>query len=257
MHASGGDQFGGGESGGRGRRGSAADAGIRRNDSRPRTAAGAPGGRGAAVCGREIWPRGIRTASGRNCDRLWRKAWTLSEPMLRDAGFAVEKEIGADLPLVVADPAAVSKCMENLVSNAVKYRGRTNRWRCGRARAGNGAAHRSADQRGRQGDRNLLPRTWRIFSSRFTACRAVRDGQIRGVGLGLYLVKQMMEGMGGRVSVSSELGARDIFYVALSGGGAFRRSTEGRLAQRGGNSALRATRHGMSRDGHEDIDCRR
>jgi signal transduction histidine kinase len=57
----------------------------------------------------------------------------LSEPMLRDAGFDVEKEIDADLPLVVADPAAVGKCMENLFSNAVKY-ARTNRWLAVRAR---------------------------------------------------------------------------------------------------------------------------
>ena len=40
----------------------------------------------------------------------------------------------------------------------------------------------------------------------FYRVQSVRDNQIRGVGLGLYLVKRMMEDMGGRVSVTSELG---------------------------------------------------
>ena len=38
----------------------------------------------------------------------------------------------------------------------------------------------------------------------FYRVQEARDGQIRGVGLGLHLVKQMMEGMGGSVSVASE-----------------------------------------------------
>ena len=40
----------------------------------------------------------------------------------------------------------------------------------------------------------------------FYRAQSVRDNQIRGVGLGLYLVKRMMEDMGGRVSVTSEIG---------------------------------------------------
>src|SRR5205807_1235067 len=50
-----------------------------------------------------------------------------SETMLRDAGFAFQKEISQQLPLVIADPEAVSKCIENLISNAMKYCGE-NRW---------------------------------------------------------------------------------------------------------------------------------
>ncbi|HSC55668.1 MAG TPA: HAMP domain-containing sensor histidine kinase, partial [Nitrospira sp.] len=42
-----------------------------------------------------------------------------SAPMLREAAFELKEEIGSDLPLVMADPGAVEKCVENLLSNAV------------------------------------------------------------------------------------------------------------------------------------------
>ena len=137
---------------------------------------------------------------------------TLSEPMLRDAGFAVEKEISAGLPLVVADPAAVSKCVENLVSNAVKYAG-ASRWVAVRARVDKTTPRTevqiSVEDKGIGIPAADLPN---IFEP-FYRVRAVRDGQIRGVGLGLYLVKRLMEGMGGRVSVASELGRGTFFTL--------------------------------------------
>jgi len=126
-----------------------------------------------------------------------------SGSMLRDAGFVVEKEIGADLPPVVADPAAATKCIENLISNAMKYSG-ANKWMAVRARAaGNGQQPEvqiTVEDKGIGVSSVDLPH---IFEP-FYRVRAVRDGQIRGVGLGLFLVKQMMEAMGGRVTVSSE-----------------------------------------------------
>jgi signal transduction histidine kinase len=135
----------------------------------------------------------------------------LSEPMLRDAGFDVEKEIGADLPMVLADPAAIGKCMENLFSNAMKYAS-ANRWIAVRARMvatmPNPEVQVSVEDKGIGIPTRDLPN---IFEP-FYRVQATRDGQIRGVGLGLYLVKHMMEAMGGRVTVTSEPG-RGSFFV--------------------------------------------
>jgi two-component system phosphate regulon sensor histidine kinase PhoR len=47
----------------------------------------------------------------------------------------------------------------------------------------------------------------------FYRVQAVRDGQIRGVGLGLYLVKRTMEAMDGGVTVSSEVGRGTLFTL--------------------------------------------
>ena len=141
-----------------------------------------------------------------------RRSLEEAEPMLRAAGFAVEKEISPDLPVVVADPGAVSKCVENLVSNAVKYAGE-KRWLAVRARVAE--AERQPEVQISVEDKGIgIPAAdlASIFEP-FYRVQSSRDGQIRGVGLGLYLVKRLMEGMGGRVSVSSELGHGTFFVL--------------------------------------------
>jgi signal transduction histidine kinase len=128
-----------------------------------------------------------------------------AEPSLREAGFTLEKDIAAGLPLVLADPSAVMNCIENLMSNAIKY-SESRKWVGVRARAGcSSAAHEVqivVEDKGIGIPSEDLPH----ILEPFYRVQSARDTQIRGVGLGLHLVKRMMEDMGGRVSVSSELG---------------------------------------------------
>jgi signal transduction histidine kinase len=135
-----------------------------------------------------------------------------AEPMLRDAGFTVEQECAVALPPVLADPAAVGMCMENLFSNAVKYAG-ASQWIAVGARAVPAGAPTevqiSVADRGAGIPAKDLPH---IFEP-FYRVQSAREGQIRGVGLGLYLVKRAMEGMGGQVSVSSEVGRGSCFTL--------------------------------------------
>src|SRR3990170_2066598 len=149
-----------------------------------------------------------------------------AEPMLRDAGFTVEQECAGPLPLVVADPAAVAMCMENLFSNAVKYAG-SSHWISVRTQAV--PARAPVEVRIRVADRGLgisardLPH---IFEP-FYRVQSVREHQIRGVGLGLYLVTRAMEGMRGRVSVSSEAGRGSCFTLHFPIAGASERTGAG------------------------------
>jgi signal transduction histidine kinase/type II secretory pathway pseudopilin PulG len=134
-----------------------------------------------------------------------------SEPMLREAGFTIEKDINTPVPRAIADSSVVTKCLENLIGNAMKYGG-TNRWLAVRLRM---TSEPKPEVRISVEDRGLgipaadLPH---IFEA-FYRVQAVREGQTRGVGLGLYLVKQMMESMGGRVTVSSQPQRGTVFVL--------------------------------------------
>jgi signal transduction histidine kinase len=112
----------------------------------------------------------------------------------------------------MADPAAAGMCMENLLSNAVKYAGASH-WISIRAQAVPARAPTevqiSVTDRGMGISARDLPH---IFEP-FYRVQSVREHQIRGVGLGLYLVDRAMEGMGGRVSVSSEVGRGSCFTL--------------------------------------------
>lgn len=136
----------------------------------------------------------------------------VAEPLLRDAGFVVEKEIEADLPIIAADPASVRICIENLVSNVMKYAsgGGWVRFRAQLARNNSSAEVQiSFEDKGIGIAAKDLPN---IFEP-FYRAQAARDTQARGVGLGLYLVKRIMESMGGRVTVSSEMGRGSRFVL--------------------------------------------
>jgi signal transduction histidine kinase len=143
----------------------------------------------------------------------------MSEPMLRDAGFTVEKSVAADLPAVKADPELVGKCLENLFSNAVKYAGKSH-WLGVRAIAVNGNQRPEVQVSVADKGRGIPADDISHIFEPFYRVQEVRDGQIRGVGLGLHLVKRMMEGAGGSVSVTSEAGRGTEFVLHFPVAGA-------------------------------------
>ncbi len=134
------------------------------------------------------------------------------EAMLRDGGFTFQKEISPQLPSVIADPEALSKCVENLVGNAMKYSGE-NRWVSLRAscafEGGSPEVQISVEDKGI----GISPADLPHLFEPFYRAQGARDGQSRGVGLGLYLVKRMMEAMGGRVSASSKPAKGSVFTL--------------------------------------------
>lgn len=135
-----------------------------------------------------------------------------SEANLRNAGFTVAKEIDGNLRPIVADASAVITCIENLVSNAMKYSS-SNKWIA--IRAWEAPADSKTEIRVSVEDKGIgIPSAdmAHIFEP-FYRVQSARDNQIRGVGLGLYLVKRMMEDMGGRVSVKSVLGRGTIVVL--------------------------------------------
>jgi signal transduction histidine kinase len=137
-----------------------------------------------------------------------------SEPLMREGGFRIEKEIAADLPLVQADAAALSRSIQNLLSNAMKYSGESL-WI--RIKAETVATERGLEAQVTVEDRGLgvEPSELKRIFEPFYRGREATEAQIHGSGLGLSLVKRIIEAHGGRVSVKSADGRGSAFTLHL------------------------------------------
>ena len=102
----------------------------------------------------------------------------------------------ADLPAVDADPDALGRILKNLVSNAMKYAGRGTVTI--RARARDGVVEFVVADEGPGIPPDALPR---LFEPYFR----VEDtaGTVRGTGLGLAVVRALVETHGGAIAVDS------------------------------------------------------
>ncbi len=143
------------------------------------------------------------------------QAIVTSEKMLRNEGFTLKKEIALNLPPVKADPVLLGECIANLLSNAMKYGG-SNRWIALRIREVKSHALHEVQVAVEDKGIGIAAGDLQSIFEPFYRVQAVRDGQVRGVGLGLYLVKRMIESMGGRISVTSEVGKGSSFVLHFS-----------------------------------------
>jgi signal transduction histidine kinase len=129
-------------------------------------------------------------------------------------GFTVEKSVDSHLPVIRADPDALSECLSNLISNAMKYGGES-KWLAIRARAvetGYGTGVEITVE-----DRGIgIPsdEISRIFDPFFRG-RTARSAQIHGTGLGLSLAQEAASSMGGRISVKSVIGKGSSFTLHI------------------------------------------
>jgi signal transduction histidine kinase len=127
-------------------------------------------------------------------------------------GFTIEKEVAPDLPPVMADAKALGRCLQNLMTNALKY-GSGGRWMGIRAQPGSGPEAGeiliTVQDRGQGIEPDEIPH---IFEP-FYRGNAARASQTHGTGLGLSLAKEAAEAMGGRLTVTSRMGEGSAFTL--------------------------------------------
>lgn len=137
-----------------------------------------------------------------------------TEGLIRAAHFTIERDVEPDLPPVMGDLVALSQCLQNLVTNALKY-GRDQRWIGIHARLTTDTAvpevQITVTDRGIGIPSSEIPRIFEPFYRSPSATSA----QIHGTGLGLALAKGIAEAMGGRLTVTSDPGRGSTFSVHL------------------------------------------
>jgi signal transduction histidine kinase len=123
-------------------------------------------------------------------------------------GVALHAEAGANDVVVRGDRVRLEQVAANLIDNAVKYTPAGGEVIVGVARRDDRALLRVSDTGPGIPD-DELPRLWeRLF-------RGDTSRAERGLGLGLSLVKAVVEAHGGTVEVSSQLGRGSVFTVLL------------------------------------------
>ena len=126
------------------------------------------------------------------------------------AGIDVEQDLPDDLPPVVGDEPALRRVFQNLLGNAIKY-GAAGAWiRIDARRQGNEVLVTVSDR-----GIGIDPSDHERIFDPFYRAAAVVEAQIQGAGLGLSLVKRIVEAHGGAISVRSAPGAGAAFTVRL------------------------------------------
>jgi signal transduction histidine kinase len=135
--------------------------------------------------------------------------------LIAASGFKVEKEVPGDLPQVMADPKALGRCLQSLITNVLKYAS-NGQWMGIRAQTGSGEdAGRVLITVEDRGPGIEADEVGRIFEP-FYRGNAARASQTHGAGLGLSLAREAIEAMGGKLTAANRLGEGSIFTVHLS-----------------------------------------
>ena len=134
-----------------------------------------------------------------------------SQLALDNSPYQLDKQIDLGLPLVLADARALQHVIQNLLDNAVKYGTGTSNWiGLTASRAGDFLEICVADcGPGIPPDEQAL-----VFEPFFRGRRALAD-QVQGTGLGLNLVRKIVEAHGGSIRVRNHSPRGSEFVVRV------------------------------------------
>jgi len=133
------------------------------------------------------------------------------EPQAQEKGLTVSYEVAPDLPpALMGDEVRLNQVLLNLLDNAVKF-------------TSQGSIHVSAQTGAgdtwtlqvRDTGRGISEREMMQVFEEFRQGEAAYSQELRGAGLGLAIVRRLVEAMGGTISVQSRLGVGSTFIVTL------------------------------------------
>lgn len=135
-------------------------------------------------------------------------------PSVKESAAELVQEIEPDLPPVTGDAGALAMCVRNLVSNALKY-GRDGGHIGISARREGVGRHPGVEITVTDRGTGIDPADLRRVFEPFFRGRAAIESRAHGTGLGLSLVKRIVEDHGGRVGVKSVPGQGSAFTMYL------------------------------------------
>lgn len=132
------------------------------------------------------------------------------------AGVTVERNLEPGLPLASADFAALSQCLQNLITNAVKYGGEDHWLGVKAAARADGGTAREVEITVEDHGIGIGEQEMKHIFKPFYRSPSVAGSSIHGTGLGLPLAKTVIEAMRGSLTVQSEPGKGSAFTIRLA-----------------------------------------
>ena len=129
---------------------------------------------------------------------------------IRDLGFEMVTEVPEEPIVMMLDKDAISQALLNLLNNAAKYSDEQKYIRVEVAKVGDWG-HCSVEDRGV----GIPPEEIKKVFEKFYRTRTARTRETTGSGLGLTLVKHIVEAHGGSVEVTSTVGRGSTFVLRL------------------------------------------
>ena len=154
-------------------------------------------------------------------------------PLITDASVDVRCNIEPNTPPAYGDQVRLSQCLQNLITNAIKYGGNGKRIRHQMC-----ALFRTVARLARW---KLLSRTralesarkiYHVFFEPFYRSPEVMESAIHGTGLGLSVTKGYVESMGGEIRVTSKPNAGSTFTIGLKAAGEPLKDVEPRVIEK-------------------------
>jgi signal transduction histidine kinase len=140
-------------------------------------------------------------------------AATLAPLARRERQIELVTEIPADLPLAQADQTRLEQVLRNLAQNALRYTQPGGIVVLAAQADAQSVTLQVADT-----GVGIAPDELGLVFERFYRGDSSRARETGGAGLGLALVKELVEAMGGSVAVESEVGRGSVFRVVLRRG---------------------------------------
>jgi signal transduction histidine kinase len=131
-------------------------------------------------------------------------------PRFESLGFQIETDLDPGLPQVQGDPRALSHCVLNLLDNAIKYSRERREVRVSTG-ARKGEVLISVSDHGI----GISPADQKRIFEKFVRVQTGLVHDVKGAGLGLSLVDQIMRAHDGRVEVTSSEGQGSTFTLIL------------------------------------------
>jgi signal transduction histidine kinase len=135
-------------------------------------------------------------------------------------GFEVELNLDPDAPSVKADEGELRRALRNLLENAVKYSPECRTvWVEGRVN------HRQVAISVRDRGMGIEPREQREVFQKFVRGAAAKKAGIKGTGIGLSMVRKIVDACGGEIRLESVAGEGSTFTILfpLAGAGETRK----------------------------------